>query len=369
MGDDQARGFTPEKQRKSYRGRGAVANPTGRFADTTLDTSEADTDPDDEPIEGSPATTVGVDRARRVITYNRSPDIPFDRSINPYRGCEHGCIYCYARPTHSYLDLSPGLDFETRLLYKQHAPEQLARELNEPGYDPAPIALGVNTDAWQPVERRLGVTRGVLEVLAQARHPVTLVTKSVLVERDLDWLGEMAADGLVNARISLTTLDPELNRRLEPRAAGPQRRLRIIQRLSEAGIPVAVMLAPVIPGLTDHEMEALLAAGAANGAQAAGWIPLRLPNEVEGLFTDWLDTHYPSRRNHVLSMLRQVHGGGTNGRYTDRMRGTGAVAGMLAQRFRVARHGCGLAGELPSLDVGRFRAPPDPDGQLRLFEL
>lgn len=368
MGDDTSRGFDPGRPRQPRRGRGAVSNPSGRFADLINDPRDADEAPEDEAPQTSEATQLGVDRSRRVISYNQSPDIPFDRSINPYRGCEHGCVYCYARPSHSYLDLSPGLDFETRLLYKPDAPEQLIRELADPGYQPAPVALGVNTDAWQPVERRFGLTRGLLDILSRAQHPVTLVTKSVLVERDRDQLAAMAEQGLVSASISLTTLDSDLNRRLEPRAAGPRRRLRIIRRLSDAGIPVAALLAPVIPGVTDHEMESLLAAAADHGARAAGWIPLRLPHEVEGLFTDWLQQHYPDRAEHVLSLVRQIHGGGTNSGFRHRLSGSGAIAEMLSQRFRVARHKAGLAAQLPTLDCSRFRRPQPAVGQLRLFD-
>jgi DNA repair photolyase len=366
MTDDPAGPADPERQYRSERGRGAVSNPPGRFDATVTDPTAADDDPDGID-EAALATELAPERVQRVITYNDSPDIPFDRSINPYRGCEHGCIYCYARPTHSYLNLSPGLDFETRLFYKPQAPEQLRRELAQPTYTPAPIALGVNTDAWQPVERRLGLTRRLLAVLAEARHPVTIVTKSALVERDLDWLSELAADGLVSVSVSLTTLDDSLNRCLEPRAAGPRRRLRLVRRLSDAGVPVAALLAPVIPGITDSEMEALLKQAADHGARAAGWIPLRLPHEVAGLFTDWLAEHYPDRQAHVLSLVEQIHGGGTNSGFRQRMGGTGAVADMLSQRFRVARRRAGLSATLPALVTTRFQPPEPPDGQLRLF--
>lgn len=368
MGGDAGDGFDPERQYRPQRGRGAVTNPVGRFQEQVTDPEGADDDWDAETATAS-QTIVAPERSRRVISYNASPDIPFDRSINPYRGCEHGCIYCYARPTHSYLDLSPGLDFETRLFYKPDAVQQLRAELAHSRYTPRPIALGVNTDAWQPVEKRLGLTRELLALLAETRHPVTLVTKSVLVERDLDWLSDMAGQGLVNASVSLTTLDSDLNRRLEPRAAGPRRRLRTIRRLSEAGVPVAAMLAPVIPGLTDPEMEDLLGEAADHGARAAGWIPLRLPQEVEGLFADWLRHHYPDRCDHVLSLVRQIHGAGrTDSGFGHRMQGSGAYADLLAQRFRVARRRAGLAPRLGELNSDRFRPPERADGQLRLFE-
>jgi DNA repair photolyase len=368
MDRDDSDAFEPERRYGAQRGRGAVSNPAGRFERQVSNPADGDDDWNSD-TEASIRTTLAIDRARRVISYNTSPDIPFDRSLNPYRGCEHGCIYCYARTTHSYLDLSPGLDFETYLLYKPDAPQQLISELADPGYVPRPIALGVNTDAWQPVERRTQLTRRLLELLAETRHPVTLVTKSALVERDIDLLAEMAADGLVNASVSLTTLDEDLNRRLEPRAAGPRRRLRVIQRLSDAGVPVAVMLAPVIPGMTDPEMEDLMSRAAEHGATAAGWIPLRLPGEVEGLFADWLHHHYPDRCEHILSLVRQVHGQGrTDSGFGHRMQGSGAFADLLAQRFRVARRRVGLAPRLPDLDCTRFRPPQHPSGQLRLFE-
>lgn len=355
--------------RRPLPGRGAVSNREGRFARQRRAPLDDDwPEPAADAPEPAPRTTVAVDRSRTVISYNRSPDIGFDRSVNPYRGCEHGCIYCYARPSHSYLDLSPGLDFETRLFQKPDAPEQLARELRAPGYRPAPIALGVNTDAWQPVEKRLRLTRRILEVLLAYRHPVTVISKSVLIERDLDLLAALAERQLVTASVSVTTLDDDLNRRLEPRAAGGRRRLGIIRRLSAAGVPTAVLMAPVIPALNDREIEAVLAAGAEAGARAAGYVTLRLPHEVAPLFREWLQTHHPQRATHVLSLVSQLHGGRRyRAEFGSRMRGTGALAELIAQRFRVARGRCGLASRLPDPDSGAFRVPPAAGDQLTLF--
>ncbi|MDZ7809776.1 MAG: PA0069 family radical SAM protein [Arhodomonas sp.] len=367
--DGEHDGYEDPGSIRVRRGRGAVSNPAGRFQRQSLEGLD-DGWPGDGEAAGSeaPSTELAPERARRVISYNRSPDIPFDRSINPYRGCEHGCIYCYARPSHAYLDLSPGIDFETRLRYKENAAERLRAELAAPGYRPAPIALGVNTDAWQPAERRLGVTRAILEVLQEHRHPVTVITKSGLIERDIELLAEMAGDGLVHASVSVTTLDPELHRHLEPRAAGPARRLRIIERLASAGIPVGVMVAPVIPAINDHELEAILAEAAGRGARDAGYVGLRLPHEVAGLFADWLRAHYPQRAEHVLSLIRQSHGGRAyDGGFGTRMRGQGPFAALLGQRFRVActRHGLDRVG--PVLETTGFRVPPCRGDQLGLF--
>lgn len=354
-----------------FKGRGAVSEHAGRFQERqhareddgwgSLAETEA------EAVR--PRTVVAAERARSVITYNRSPDIPFDRSINPYRGCEHGCIYCYARPSHTYLDLSPGLDFETRIFYKPDAAALLEKELAREGYRCAPIALGVNTDAYQPAERRLEVTRGILQVLAEHRHPVTLITKSGLIERDLDILGPMAERGLVHAAVSVTTLDGDLNRSLEPRAAGPGRRLRTIQRLAEAGVPVSVNVAPVIPLLTDHELEAILEAAREHGARAAGYIMLRLPHEVEGLMRDWMDVHFPGRTEHLFSLLRGLHGGRAyRSGFGQRMRGSGELATLVAQRFRIAARRLGYETGLPPLDCSQFTVPGRPGDQMSLFD-
>lgn len=362
-----AEGDEHAERQQPFKGRGAVTQRGGRFQDWQRQ-PEDDGWGSLEVEPQRPKTRLEVDSARKVITYNRSPDIPFDRSINPYRGCEHGCIYCYARPTHTYLDLSPGLDFETRLFYKPDAAALLEAELRRPGYRPRPIALGVNTDAYQPAERKLGLTRALLQVLRAYRHPVTLITKSALIERDLDILAPMAASGLVHAAVSVTTLDEDLNRRLEPRAAGGRRRLRTIGALAEANIPVSVNVAPVIPWLTDQELEAILEAAAAAGANTAAYIMLRVPHEVEGLLRDWLDTHYPDKTEHLFSLLRSMHGGQAyRSDFGRRMRGDGEYAALIAQRFRLACRRLGLDGVMPELRCADFRVPERSGDQMRLF--
>lgn len=315
-------------------------------------------------------TRVTEERPRRVISRNGSPDVPFDLSINPYRGCEHGCVYCFARPTHAYMGLSPGLDFETELFAKRGAAACLREELARADHVCRPIALGVNTDAYQPLERRLGITREILEVLHEASHPVTVVTKSALVERDLDLLAPMARAGLAQVAVSITTLDPELARRLEPRAAAPRRRLETMRRLSDAGVPVSLLVAPLIPVLTDGEMEDLLHAGAGAGALAAGYVLLRLPLEVAELFEDWLRTHVPLKADRVLARIRDSRGGRLyDARFGHRMTGDGPYAQLLRQRFSVARRRAGLSGRMPELDTGQFTPPrrAADAGQLDLF--
>lgn len=313
-------------------------------------------------------TELAVDAAKSVMTRNDSPDVPFDRSINPYRGCEHGCAYCFARPSHAWLGLSPGLDFETRLSYKADAASRLREELSRPGYRPAPLALGINTDGWQPVERQLGVTRQILAVLAEARHPVSIVTKSALILRDLDLLAAMARDNLVHVALSVTTLDAGLCRRLEPRAPSPRRRLLAIRELADAGVPTAVMVAPLIPALTDHELEAILAAGREAGATAAGYILLRLPHEVKGLFRDWLERHEPGRAGHVYSLMRQMHGGREyDSAFGERQRGSGPLAEIVARRFAAAVRRLGLDRPIPPLACDLFRPPATNGGQMSLF--
>jgi DNA repair photolyase len=303
-----------------------------------------------------------------VIARNQSPDIPFDRSINPYRGCEHGCIYCYARPSHAYLGLSPGLDFETKLFVKHDAAALLERELAAPGYRCAPIALGPNTDPYQPLERRLQITRSVLEVLARCRHPVTIVTKSAAILRDVDLLAPMAADRLAMVFVSVTSLDPELARKLEPRAAAPHRRLQAIEQLSAAGIPVGAMVAPIIPGLTDHQLEAILAAVARAGARHASYVLLRLPYEIKDLFEGWLHAHAPLRAGHVLSLVRACRGGRLNDpAFGRRMRGEGAYAQLIARRFAVARRKHGLEPIDRTLRTDLFEPPGGDRRQLRLL--
>ncbi|HEY9199015.1 MAG TPA: PA0069 family radical SAM protein [Gammaproteobacteria bacterium] len=341
------------------KGRGATGNPDNRFAADTreaVDDGWGSLDASLEPL----LTQVQADTARSVIAYNDSPDVGFDRSVNPYRGCEHGCVYCFARPTHAYLGLSPGLDFESRLFYKQDAAALLRRELARPKYQCAPLALGINTDAYQPLERRMGVTRQLLEVLLETRHPLSIVTKSALIERDIDLLTELARRRLIHVMFSITTLDRELARTLEPRAAAPQRRLDALARLSEAGIPTGVMVAPLIPVLTDAELERILEAAHAAGARAAGYVLLRLPHEVKDLFRDWLARHRPLAAEHVMNRLRDCRGGRDyDARFGSRMRGEGIFAELIAQRFRKARNALGFTG-LPELDCSAFTPPEQP---------
>lgn len=350
------------------KGRGAVISPDGRFDAWQREAAEDGWWNEDE---AAPATELMVDSAKTVITYNDSPDIPYDRSINPYRGCEHGCSYCFARPSHAWLGLSPGLDFETKIAYKADAAAILRRELARSSYVCRPVALGINTDAWQPVERRLWVTRGILEVLAATRHPVTIVTKSALILRDLDLLADMARGNLVHAAVSITTLDAGLARTMEPRAPSSRRRLAVIAGLVEAGIPTAVMVAPLIPALTDHELEAILAAAREAGATSAGYILLRLPHEVKPLFRAWLDSHRPDSAEHVYSLMRQLHGGREyDSAFGSRQRGSGPLAEIIAQRFRSAVRRLGLDAPYLALDVAAFRAPPQPPAatpQMTLF--
>ncbi|KUJ85919.1 DNA repair photolyase [Ruegeria marisrubri] len=347
-------------------GRGAASNMAGRFERfATAAVSDGWSADDDLPVL---RTVVRDEVARSLITYNRSPDLPFDRSINPYRGCEHGCVYCFARPTHAYLGMSPGLDFETRLVARPNAAEILRKELSARSYKVAPIAIGTNTDPYQPIEKDRGITRACLEVLESFHHPVAIVTKGTLVERDLDILARMARDGLVRVGISVTTLDADLSRRMEPRAPAPKRRLRTIERLTGAGVPVRLMTSPLIPGLTDHELESLLAAGKKAGADAASWIMLRLPREVSQLWQEWLADHEPGRATKVMSRLREMHGGRDyDPRWGHRMRGEGEYAQMIGQRFRACVKRLGLAIETPPLRTDLFARPVQAGDQLSLF--
>lgn len=345
--------------------RASLSNASGRF-------DLAREDIDDGWAQEAPAEAISTDVrceiARSVISYNRSPDLPFDRSVNPYRGCEHGCIYCFARPSHAYLGLSPGLDFETRLIARPNAAEVLQRELSASRYRVATLAMGTNTDPYQPCERDYGITRACLEVLQAFNHPIAIVTKGTLIERDIDILSEMAAKGLVRVGISVTTLDPDLSRRMEPRAPAPARRLAVINRLSQAGVPVRIMTSPVVPGLTDHELEALLAAGAAAGADTASWIMLRLPREVSELWQDWLAEHEPGRAAKVMARLREMHGGRDyDPRWGQRMRGEGEYASMIGRRFKAACKRLGLEEKAPDLRVDLFQRPPQPGDQMALF--
>jgi DNA repair photolyase len=350
-------------QRDARRGRGATANPSGRYEPARRETFHDETWTVDAaaPLR----TQVTPERASRIIARNTSPDIPFDRSINPYRGCEHGCIYCYARPTHAWLGLSPGLDFESRISAKLDAARLLAREIAAPGYQPETIALGTATDPYQPVEREHGITRAVLEVLREARHPVSITTKSDLVLRDLDILAEMASRNLVLAALSLPTLDPGLARRLDPRAPRPDKRLAAMRALSAAGVPVMVNVSPIIPGLTDHEIEAILARARESGASRIGHALLRLPGEVADLVADWFTEHYPERKARAFGLLAQARGGRENDpRFGHRFRGEGPYAAMIAQRVRLAGTRLGFAFGRIALDREAFRKP---GAQLTLF--
>src|SRR5438445_198400 len=317
-------------------------------------------------------TSVTEERARSIISRNDSPDIGFSQSINPYRGCEHGCIYCYARPSHAYLELSPGLDFETKLFAKTNAAELLRAELSKPGYVPSPIAIGANTDCYQPIERKFRITRQILEVLAECGHPFTIVTKSALVERDLDLLAPMAQKNLVKVFVSIGSLDRTLARKLEPRAASPQRRMDVLRNLAQAGVPCGVMVAALIPGLNDKTLEEVLEAAAAAGAAEAAYVITRPPNELKALVKEWLAAHYPERAGHVISIVRQMRGGRDNDpRFGSRMTGTGAFAELIEKRFDIACRRFGLNGhgagrKPPSLDCSRFR-PPCAAGQMPLF--
>lgn len=347
------------------RGRGALSNASGRFEALAVEAFDDGWDAAPPPLR----TTLTAERPRSIITRNTSPDVGFDRSINPYRGCEHGCIYCYARPAHAYVGLSPGLDFESRLFFKQDAAGLLRRELSKPGYRPAPVHIGGNTDPYQPAERRLRVTRSVLEVLQAASHPLTVITKSALIARDVDVLADMGRRGLARAAVSITTVDRKLARVMEPRAATPERRLSAVAVLGGAGVPVSVMFAPVIPGLNDHELEAVLEAAAAAGATGAGYVVLRLPREIKDLFREWLEGALPERASRVMSLVRQMRGGlDYDPRWSARMKGEGPIADVIARRFAVATRRLGLNRPRPALDLSQFRAPRPPSEQPDLFE-
>ncbi|MDR3387819.1 MAG: PA0069 family radical SAM protein [Rudaea sp.] len=350
------------------RGRGAASNPEGRFETSALETFD-DGWLRDEEAAPNPATQVTDERARSIISRNDSPDVPFEQSINPYRGCEHGCIYCFARPSHAYLNLSPGLDFETKLFAKTNAAELLRTELARPGYRVSPINLGANTDPYQPIERRYRITRRVIEVLAECRHPFTIVSKNALVERDLDLLAPMAKANLVRVFISVTSLDNRLAAKLEPRASAPHRRIEAIRALNAAGVPCGVLVAPIIPMLTDRWMERILERAHEAGARMAGYTILRLPWELKQLVKEWLELHFPERAEHVLSLVRQMRGGRDNDpRFGSRMRGEGEFADLIRQRFAIAarRHGFGVTRSL-TLDTAQFRTPRPASPQGDLF--
>ena len=353
-------------QKDPLPGRGTSQNPAGRFATLTLALSPELADECPEPAAD---TELLPELSKSILCQNASPDVPFRQSINPYRGCEHGCVYCYARPAHAYVDLSPGLDFETKIFFKPDAAGLLRKSLARPGYRCSTIALGANTDPYQPAERRLAITRQILEVMCDFRHPVAIVTKSALVERDLDLLRDLARDNLVRVLLSVTTLDDDLKRVLEPRTASPARRLRTIRRLAAAEIPVGALLAPVIPGLNEHELDRLVAAVAKAGADHAAYILLRLPWEVRDLFVDWLQTHRPLRAKRVMNLLRQFRRGRDNDPcFGSRMRGEGALAELLEQRFAWAcrRHNL-PTGDRSALNTAAFRRPAGNHAQMCLF--
>ncbi|WP_420959730.1 PA0069 family radical SAM protein [Brucella sp. IR073] len=348
------------------RGRGAGINPSGRYEPQTRHVF----DDGWSTLEELPPfkTDVQVEKPRTIITRNDSPDINFDRSINPYRGCEHGCIYCFARPTHSYMGLSAGLDFESKLFAKPDAPRLLEKELAKPGYQPKTIAIGTNTDPYQPVEKKWRIMREILEVLDGANHPVAIVTKSALVTRDQDILARMAEKGLARVALSVTTLDAKLARTMEPRASTPSRRLQAIRSLSEAGIPTAVMMGPVIPGINDHEIERILDSAYAMGARGAGYVLLRLPLEVAPLFKDWLLRNYPDRYRHVMSLVRSMRGGKDyDAEWGKRMRGDGPYAWAIGRRFEIAAKRLGMNGQRARLRTDLFAPPTKYGTQLSLF--
>ena len=355
------------QQLSVVRGRGARSNETGRFESQVREAFDDGWTLDDE-APAQITTTVWPEKAKTIITHNDSPDVGFSASINPYRGCEHGCIYCYARPAHAYMGLSPGLDFETKLFFKPGAGELLERELSRPRYVPEVIHIGGNTDPYQPQERRLRVTRQVIEVLARFNHPFSVISKSALILRDLDLIAPMAEKNLVRVAISITSLDRKLARSMEPRAATPEKRLAAVKALSDAGVPTVVMFAPAIAGLNDHEMEGVLERAAAAGARGAGYVALRLPLEIADLFQEWLKTDHPDRAARVMSLVRQMRGGKTyDSQWGKRMKGEGPIAALMSRRFAAAKVRYGLGERLPPLDLTQFRIPPKTGGQMDLF--
>ncbi|HEX4584423.1 MAG TPA: PA0069 family radical SAM protein [Burkholderiaceae bacterium] len=358
-----------------WKGRAAVSNRESRFNRIQHEPDEVAAEAD--PLEpcAAPATEVRIEVARSIISSNRSPDVPFDRSINPYRGCEHGCVYCYARPSHTYLGLSAGLDFETKIFAKTNAAELLRKELSRAGPDRSLIALGANTDPYQPTERRLQITRSVLEVLSEFDHPIGITTKSSLVTRDIDILAPMAAKGLVKVLISVGTLDADIARTMEPRANSPARRIQAVEQLAAAGIPTGVIVAPIVPALTDPDLERVLEAAAGAGARYASYVVLRLPLEVSDLFTEWLETHHPLRARHVMSLIRQMRGGRNNdSTFGMRMRGNGPIADLIERRFKIACKRLGLNADRVDERMQATPAPqPEPaaapgGAQMKLFE-
>lgn len=357
----------PDNPARRHKGRGAASNLAGRFV-PQVSTRESDGwQQEAEPVERL-LTEAIAEKAKTIIASNSSPDLPFSQSINPYRGCEHGCVYCYARPSHAYVDLSPGLDFESRIFFKPDAAELLEKALRKRNYQCSPIAMGTNTDPYQPLEKEKRITRELLETMQRFRQPVTIVTKSQLILRDLPLLAEMAQDNLAQVAISVTTLDNELKRRLEPRTAGPAARLRVLEALGAAGVPTAVLAAPMIPALNDSELESILEAAKETGVRQANYILLRLPHEVAPLFRQWLAEHYPARAAHVMSLVQQSRGGRDyDSDFSQRQVGTGVFAQLLQRRFRVAIRKLGLNRRRLSLDCGRFQPPPQSGDQQSLF--
>lgn len=359
--------MTVTKPTAPIKGRGAASRLPGRFEVRTVTLEDDGWSQEVQAGEARAVTTVTEEHARSIISSNQSPDIGFSQSINPFRGCEHGCVYCFARPSHSYLNLSPGLDFETKLFAKTNAPELLRQELSRPGYSVAPIALGSNTDGYQPIERRYKLTRSLLEILSDCGHPVSIVTKSALVLRDLDLLVPMASRGLVSVYVSVTTLDNRLSAKLEPRASAPHTRLKSVQELHEAGIPVGVLVAPVIPMITDSDFERILEASSEAGAQSASYVLLRLPHELKEIWREWLELHYPDRASHVLSLIQQMRGGKDyDSTFGTRMTGQGPFADLLASRFQKAHRRLGFS-RLAPLRCEHFKAPRQGIEQGELF--
>lgn len=355
-----------DQRNMRVKGRAAGSNPVVRFDQLATESVGDGWDRDEElPVL---RTSVSIEVPRRVISKNTSPDLSFDRSINPYRGCEHGCIYCYARPSHAYLGMSPGLDFETRLIARPDAPAILEKELRNPRYVPKMLAIGTNTDPYQPIEKEHQIMRGILEVLSRFNHPVGIVTKGTMIERDIDILAPMAEKGLVRVGMSITTLDNKTSRAMEPRVPLPARRLHTIRRLTDAGVPVRVMVSPVVPALTDHEIEAILEAAKNAGAVAASSIVLRLPREVAGLFQDWLAEAFPDRAARVMARVRELHGGQDyDPEFGTRMTGQGKWADLMRQRFQLATRRLELDRRLPALRSDLFAVPPQAGDQLSLF--
>ena len=349
------------------KGRGIASNEASRFTENHTEAVDDGWFEQADECQNRVATQILVDSSKTILTANNSPDIPYDLSINPYKGCEHGCPYCYARPTHAYLDLSPGLDFETRIFSKPDAAALLNRAFDKPGYRPQAIAIGANTDPYQPIERKLQITRQLLEVFQRYKHPLTVITKSAMIERDIDILSELAKHNLVQVALSVTTLDRELCRRLEPRATAPQRRLQAIRRLTDAGIPVTLLFAPVIPALNDNEVESVLEAAHEAGIHSAAYVMLRLPHEVKVLFQEWLQAHYPLKAKHIMNIVRELGGGKEyDSRFGTRQVGQGVYAELFAQRFRLKCKKLGINGRSVPLDTSLFKRPGETE-QMEMF--